>query len=468
MMGQLLESWDVSHEKLTWHIRPGVYWAPNEEQSAWMEARELTADDVIADLLCLREAPGGKSFKKFSGEIYATDRYTLVIEFDYFDSEWFYIIGYEDRAFISPPEMITAGASEWENQVGTGPFIFKEYVEGSYMSFSRNPNWWKTTTINGVEYPLPFIDELVIPIVPDESTRIAVLRTGTVDAYASVLPPYWSTLEQTAPGLLSASHLGEGRTLAFRCNQPPFNDIDLRRALMVGTDLKGFGDLQGAGRLPIHFYPTSEVNPTIYTPLEELPAETRLLFDYNPTLAMAMLADAGYAGGLELTCNIGTSAEHQDIGALLKDQWDKIGVTVNLNTVEQAAFDAMGRAVTYDDTIVGKFDIANPYFGLYKRARSRPLGIFNQADWSNERFDELMDVVAASTEPADQSVAYKEAAVILINEVPYIPLTLCPRRHYWWPWVKNYYGEWNVQDNPSPYPFAFAWIDQNLKEEMGY
>ncbi len=213
-------------------------------------------------------------------------------------------------------------------------------------------------------------------------------------------------------------------------------------------------------------------DPT-FTPLEELPADIRILFEYNPTLARQLLTDALVppdANGFffKTKCMAVNLELDLDSAALLKDQWAKIGVTVNLNTVEQAAFDAMGRAVTYDDTIVGKFDIANPYFGIYKRARSRPLGIFNQAAWSNEYFDELMDVVADSMEPAERSRAYEEAAIILINEVPYIPLTSCPRRHYWWPWVKNYYGEWNVQDNPSPYPFAFAWIDQDLKAEMGY
>jgi hypothetical protein len=44
-----------------------------------------------------------------------------------------YVIGYEDRALISPPEMIEAGADKWENQVGSGPFMFMEYVVGSVL-----------------------------------------------------------------------------------------------------------------------------------------------------------------------------------------------------------------------------------------------------------------------------------------------------------------------------------------------
>jgi len=62
----------------------------------------------------------------------------------------------------------------------------------------------------------------------------------------------------------------------------------------------------------------------------------------------------------------------------------------------------------------------------------------------------------------------KEAGLIMLNDVAVIPTYPASMRNYWWPWIKNYYGECNIHDYPCPYPFAFAWIDQVLKAEMGY
>jgi len=40
--------------------------------------------------------------------------------------------------------------------------------------------------------------------------------------------------------------------------------------------------------------------------------------------------------------------------------------------------------------------------------------------------------------------------------------------HYWWPWIKNYYGERSIGDGELATILAYAWIDQDLKAEMGY
>ena len=114
-----------------------------------------------------------------------------------------YLVGYEDRSLISPPEMIAAGADTWENQVGTGPWMLKEYVVGSHMTYVRNPEYWDTTTIDGVEYQLPFIDELIWPIIPDQPSQIAARRTRALDFMMPVPNVYWHNLDQTAPELLS-------------------------------------------------------------------------------------------------------------------------------------------------------------------------------------------------------------------------------------------------------------------------
>ena len=60
----------------------------------------------------------------------------------------------------------------------------------------RNSNYWGSTTINGKQYKLPFVDSLVYPIMPDEATAIAALRTGKVDWWPTVPSSYDTSLNQ--------------------------------------------------------------------------------------------------------------------------------------------------------------------------------------------------------------------------------------------------------------------------------
>ena len=62
-----------------------------------------------------------------------------------------------------------------------------------------------------------------------------------------------------------------------------------------------------------------------------------------------------------------------------------------------------------------------------------------------------------------------EMTLIMLREVPYIPANLVVTVHYWWPWIRNYYGERVLDDSGTPGIFlAHTWLDQAMKTDMGY
>jgi len=350
--------------------------------------------------------------------------------------------------------------------------MFEEYVVGSHMSFKRNPNWRKTTIINGVEYPLPFLDRIVAPIIPDEATQIANLRTGKMDYYYLVPNMYFDHLDETE--IVSSKYTeAKGYGVILKCTEPPFDDINVRQAMMIGTDMKAFGDLLDVGPLPLHWTPLWPGHPeTIFTPLEDLPAETRLLYDYNPELAIQMLADAGYPDGFTIDYSTFTMPLNLDQAALLKYQWDKIGVEVEIKALDLSAFEmAEGKGkeekpfkgALYAEPATGNPDTLFRYGGTG--------GMENAGQWSDPYFDELGVKIRAANEAGDyaeQDRLTKEAAVVFLNAAFSIPWNPMMNGIYWWPWLKNYYGETNLADQDFYIPLAHAWIDQDLKVEMGY
>ncbi len=468
LTGWLLESWEVQADKLIWRVRPGIYWAADNVD--YMENRELVAEDIVADIIDFKAAPAGGILRDKTGNIYATGKYTLVVELTSFDHLIQYRIGYEDRAGVSPPELQAAGATEWKNQVGTGAFIFKEYAVGSHMRYTKNPNWWQTANIDGVEYKLPFVDELILPIIPDVATQIASLRTGKLDVIGGeggVAPAYWESLDKTA-GLKSIkTPAGVGNVLVFKCNEPPFDNVDVRRAMMVGTDLKAFADLQGVGPLPKHWYPVPEGTVDAHISIEKLPKDIQLLYDYDPVKAKKMLADAGYPDGLSIEHWVTTVPAALDRAALLKAMWAKIGVEVEIKPHEALVNTEALRAGTYVNLIEDGPKVGNPILFPYVHGYTEDW--FNAAKWSNKEFDALGDQLMQYIDVPEQNSLVKEMTLIFLREVPYLPRSLVVTGHYWWPWIKNYYGERSLGDSGQPLPMmGHAWLDQSMKKSMGF
>ena len=467
LKGNLLESWEITPKKLIWNVRPGIIWQGLNQGRRVMKDRELTAADVVADLLYFKAAPGGKLFSGMAGDIYKTGRYSLVIEFKKgLDIYMMYVVGQEDRSQISPPEI--EGSSSWADQVGTGPFMLKEYVVGSHMTYERNPNYWAKTTVDGVEYNLPFLDEVVWPIIPDESTRIAALRSGRIDYYDRMPSSFWGNLDKTAPKLESARSFGSGADVVIlRTTTPPFDNLEVRRAMTVATDMKAFADLHHVGSLPKHTYPIHPDNPDVYTPLKELPEKIRILYDYNPEKAKQMLKDAGYPNGFTIQHQTRSIPEWQDRAALLKDMWSKVGVTVEINVVDDTTF------YSYDKSWYKKKNLNTRQHGL---ELADPVSVirmatghhFNFPEWSNKSFDKLSKKIVAEIDFSKRNKLVKEASLIMLDETIYIPLAFTPQASFWWPWIKNYYAEINIEDQQLDPVIARVWIDQALKAKMGY
>ncbi len=467
--GNLIESCEVTPEKAVLHVRPGIYWAPTEEQKAWMPARELTAEDIAFDINFFRHAKWGTRFDGvLKDDVYTTDKYTVVCEFENFNNQFLYYIGFEDRAVYSPPELEKAQSNLWKNQVGTGPFMFKEYQVGAYMSFTRNPNYWNKTTIKGKEYQLPFVDELVFPIIPDDATKMSAIRTGKIDLHMAPRVAQWENYDSVGSNLVKSTFTtGGGQCVGFNTKLSPYDNKIVRQALSIGTDRSAIAKLMMSENLPIRFHPQSEANPTTFIPDNQLTEEIRAIYKYDPAKAKKMLADAGVPDGFKAKMFVRSIALDQDVCAILKDQWAKIGVDVQIEVMEPSAHAQKMYAVEYDGVVVpGGLDAANPIAVLSSEGKTG--AYYNFAGWSDPEFDEVIAALEKENDPDKQNELVKEASLIMMREAPYLPLAPAATRVYWWKWVNNYHGEFSLSDGALHQIMPYMWIDQGLKKSLGF
>jgi len=490
----LCEDWEITPDRIVYRVRSGIYWAPTEDQikrGVMKEAREFTADDWVNYMNMYLHSKWGRNISPWVEKIYAEGNSVVIEAKKSMSWYFFYQISYEDRPQMYSPETIAAGAGEWKNIIGTGPFMFDEYVPGAYMKYKRNPNYWRTTTINGKEYQLPFVDDVTLPIIPDLATRAAALKTGVIDFFRLVPSTQWDMLDETAPELEKAT-FSTAKGVGFDCRMDikPFSDLKVRQAVMVGVNRAEFASLYHAEAVPenlTNWWPIFPTHPS-YIPLGEYPEDYQRLWSYNPTLAKQLLTEAlgpPDANGIyfKTTMLVESEPRELDAASLLKDQLAKIGIDVELDVKDRTAYtlalniylDKPGVPPEWTGMVwksawvsVGPFiDVTSSWTQNY--TSYGPTNYMMWHDELNEEFTVLIDKAAAELDPGKQGPYLQAAAKILAPHLVEIPATLPPDRMYWWPWVKNYSGELTLTDDARISEMvALMWLDQDLKAKMGY
>ncbi|MDD5039219.1 MAG: ABC transporter substrate-binding protein, partial [Dehalococcoidales bacterium] len=461
--GALCDSWEmVDPLTIRLHVRQGVKWQDNPRV---MASRALTADDIVFSLTKMAKAPKSVSRFTFVDSITAPDKNTVVIKCNTYNSIWLYLLGYYYYAQIWPPEMEKAGASDWRNAVGTGPFIVKDYVRGSMRVYARNPNYWDTTTINGKKYQLPFVDEIKYPIIPDEATRNAALRVGRADLDTNVNWPYKDTLAKTNPEMTRFSYMYTEYFIAMRMDIPPFNDIKVRRALNMAIDHEALLKALVGGEGSLFSFPFQTFYPE-FTQLKDYPDYVQELFTYNPEKAKQLLAEAGYPNGFKTEMNCGNIGALVQGPSLAVDYWSKIGVNCELKSYEYAILATMVYGKQVKQMTVNSGGGALWLNSLASYCITK--GTLNTSFYSDSVIDEAFDKASSTTNPVEEAAALKKANERYVELVPVIWLAAPMMYQYCWPWVKNWYGEVSAGQYAEGPIVARMWVDQALKNKMGH
>ena len=281
--GELAESWSWKQNplRLEINLRKGVMFP---DKPGVMAAREMVADDVVFAYNRLDKSP-----KKISGyfdhleKVEATDKHTVVFTFKNYNAEWDYRFGWGYYSAIVPKEVADAGAGNWKNVNGTGPFLLADFVQGNSNTYVKNPNYWGTEKINGVETKLPLVDKVVYRTIKDEATFLTALRTGKLDILEAIRWSAVDELKKNAPQLQWSKWLSmNGQFLAMRVDTKPFDDIRVRRALNLAVNKQEIVKEYYGGNAELFAYPQHPDYVGYFEPLEAMPDSVKELFTYNP------------------------------------------------------------------------------------------------------------------------------------------------------------------------------------------
>ena len=466
--GELAESWEWKENPLRVEVklRKGVMFP---EKPGVMASRELVADDVVQSYYRLDKSPKKvPAYFDHVQKVEATDPHTVVFTFNSYHAEWDYRFGWGYYSGIVPKEVVDAGAGNWKNANGTGPFMLTDYVQGNAVTFSKNPVYWDKEKIGGQEYKLPFVDKIVYRTIKDEATFLTALRTAKLDLLESIRWSAVDELKKSAPQLQWARSLGTGGTfLAMRVDTKPFDDIRVRRALNMAVNKQEIVTSFYNGNAELFAYPMHPDYIGYYEPLESMPDSVKELFTYNPEKAKALLKEAGYPNGFSFKVQVcSCSPDHMDLLPLVAAYLEKVGVKLEIQPMEYGAFLS---AMTTKTNAAGYFmrnGHTNPTTSIRKSFVTKQT--WNPSQYSDPEFDKKMNDVYLERDESKRQEMIKALTREIVDKAPYIWLPVDYFYTAWWPWVKNYGGELRVgSERPGPI-HARLWIDQDLKKKLGY
>jgi peptide/nickel transport system substrate-binding protein len=358
--GGLASKWENSadHKRWTFHLRKGV---------KFHDGTEMTSEDVK---FSLQRAMSKRSTTGYAGplrtliadiETPAPDRVVIVTKEPTLIIPTYLSRSLSTEGMVLPKKYIEASGDDVfaRKPVGTGPYKFVEQVVGSHIKLMAVDSHWRLGT--------PKYKQVTFKLVPEETTRIALLRRGEVDV-ADVSRERVKELEKEKFPIYfrkdeAVLHMWwvlgpDGRT-------PPTSDKRVREALNLAIDRNEIAQSIFGGHADPAAIPMGLSWSFKDVGFKQTPEMT---YPYDVARAKKLLADAGLAGGFPLDIyafQLPGLPEGKAFAEAVAGYWEKVGVKPKLIPVDYPAF----RKLWVDRKapgIVGYYNIANrDWIGAY-------------------------------------------------------------------------------------------------------
>lgn len=413
---QLALSWSATPDGLayTFKLRPGV---------KWHDGKDFSAEDVAFSILRLKVAqPRGRATFANVKEVQTPDPLTAIVVLSKPAPYLVTALASRESPIVAKHvlEGTEPNATPTTAQlIGTGPFVFKEWVRGDHIILERNPNYW--------DQGKPYLDRIVIRVISDAGAIAAAFEAGEIDIGGDVALPDVERLKadpKLGVEARAVPYSADNRNLTFNLDRPNVKDVRVRQAIAHAVDpeviLKtvyyGFGQVSNTPISPVLVkFHNSAIKPHVI----------------DVALANKLLDDAGYAKkadgtrfSLKLLYNTYLDPREAEY---VKQALAKLGIAATIENLEFGAY--VKRAYTdrdWDITLEGLNNIFDPVIGVQRIYWSKNFKIglpfSNGSHYVNAEVDKLLESAASEPEEAKRKALYDRFQEIIDRDLPVINL----------------------------------------------
>ena len=220
---------------------------------------------------------------------------------------------------ILAKHFVEGGGDPAKDVIGSGPFKFKEYLEGVSVELERNPDYFVADR--------PYLDGIKGYIVPDQGAVWNYLQSGQLQQWQSIqgaeAGQYESNDDIEIVEIASTSMIG----VTYNTTTAPFDNPVLRQAASLAIDRNAALDILQRGQGVFG-------GPLVPGPWSLEAAALEAIPGYGPDVAAnlekakSLMAEAGFGDGVQVRMLVRRIALFEPVGVFLKDQWAKIGIDV--------------------------------------------------------------------------------------------------------------------------------------------
>jgi len=332
------------------------------------------------------------------------------------------------ETFIIPEHVLSSvkdlNTCEFNSKpVGTGPFKFQEWVRGDHLTFTANPSYHKGR---------PYIDRLIIKIIPDTTAFYLQFKAGDMDVVGldGIPPSFYDESKKLENVKLYPCGTKLLEVIFLNQSKPLFKDKRVRQALYQSIDKRPIIEqvLYGIGKEAETYIP-----PFSWYRKPGLKGH-----QYNVENAKKLLDQAGWKPGKEgirekdgmkfefdfaTTAGTKTREEYQQI---IQQQWQQIGVKANIKNLASPMLWGEYYQKSQFDAILGSFNVpVDPEISLRFHSQSIPIETGKGANYmcfKNAEFDSLLEAGARETDPNKRKEIYWKIQELFVDELPTLPL----------------------------------------------